>query len=151
MEMAGKLLAWLVLEGIVGTKNLHYKHIGLFSDNMAAVSWTQMGTAKNSASAGCLHRVLDFRKRVARASQLVATHVAGDLNVIGGIPYRSFGYYKQWHCTDDSEFWSLINSRFPLPHHCSWKGLLPSFVLIYRSDFRVGEKGISDGRVEATS
>ena len=35
LEMAGKLLAWLVLEGIVGTKNLRYKHVGLFSDNTA--------------------------------------------------------------------------------------------------------------------
>ena len=39
LEIARKLLAWLVLEGIVGTKNLRYKHVGLFSDNMAAVSW----------------------------------------------------------------------------------------------------------------
>ena len=35
LEMAGKLLAWLMLEVIVGTKNLRYKHVGLFSDNTA--------------------------------------------------------------------------------------------------------------------
>ena len=27
LEMARKLLAWIVLEGIVGTKNLRYKHV----------------------------------------------------------------------------------------------------------------------------
>ena len=35
LEMAGKILAWIVLEVIVGTKNLRYKHVGLFSDNTA--------------------------------------------------------------------------------------------------------------------
>ena len=47
IEMAGKFLAWLVLEGIVGTENIRYKKVGLFSDNMAAVSWTQRGAAKS--------------------------------------------------------------------------------------------------------
>ena len=47
LEMAGKLLAWLVLEGIVGTKNLRYKNVGLFSDNTAAVLWTQIGAKKS--------------------------------------------------------------------------------------------------------
>ena len=40
LEMAGKNLAWLVLEEIVGTETLRYKHVGLFSDNTAVVSWT---------------------------------------------------------------------------------------------------------------
>ena len=62
LEMAGKLLAWLVMEGIVGTKNLRYKHVGLFSDNTAAVSWTQRGAAKDYVAAGCLLRVLDLRQ-----------------------------------------------------------------------------------------
>ena len=46
LEMAGKLLVWIVLEGIVGSKNLRYKHIGLFSENKAAVTWTQRGQQK---------------------------------------------------------------------------------------------------------
>ena len=46
LEMAGKFLAWLVLEGLVDTKNLCYKHVGLFSNNMAAVPWTQRGREK---------------------------------------------------------------------------------------------------------
>ena len=41
LEIVGKLLAWLLLEEMVGTENLRYKHIGIFSDNMTEVSWTQ--------------------------------------------------------------------------------------------------------------
>ena len=47
LEMAGKLLAWPVLEGIVGTKNLRYKHVGLLSNDTAAVSWKQRGAKKS--------------------------------------------------------------------------------------------------------
>ena len=50
MEMVGKLLEWLVLEGIIGTKNLHYKHVGLFSDNTAAVLWKKRGKQKFRSS-----------------------------------------------------------------------------------------------------
>ena len=118
-----------MLEGIVGTENLHYKHVVLFSDNMAAVLWTQIGAAKKSALVGRLLRVLDLRQRVARASPVVAAHVAGYLNVLGDISSRSFGYSKQLHCTNDSEFLSLINSKFPLPHQHSWQGLRLFFAL----------------------
>ena len=89
IEIAGKLPSWLVLEGIVGTKNLCYKHVGLFSNNTAEVSWTQLREAKKSAAARGLLRVLVLQQRVARASLLVAAHVAGDLNVFGDIPYCS--------------------------------------------------------------
>ena len=65
LEMAVKLLAWPVLEGIVGTKNLRYKHVGLFRDNKAAVLWTQTGAAKKSAAAGSLLRFLGASPLVA--------------------------------------------------------------------------------------
>ena len=90
--MAGKILARLVLEVIVGTEKLRYKDVGLFSHNMAAVSRTQRGAAKKSAAAGRLLRVLALRQRVARSTTLVAEHVAGDLNVLGNIPCRFFYY-----------------------------------------------------------
>ena len=47
-------------------------------------------------------------------NQCQTWHVAGDLNVLGEIPCRSFGYYKQWHCANNYEFISLINSQLPL-------------------------------------
>ena len=106
----------------IGTKNLRYKHIGLLSNNTAAVLWTQRGSEKDSAAAGRLLIVLALQQRVKRASPLVASYVAGVLNVLGDIPYRSFGYSKQCHCTNDYEFLSLINTKLPLPHHRSWQG-----------------------------
>ena len=60
---------------------------------------------------------------VTRASLLVAVHVTGDLNVLGDIPSSSFGYSQKWHGTSDSEFLSLISSKFPLPHKSSLKGI----------------------------
>ena len=110
--MAGKFLAYIILEGKVGTKNHRYKLVGLFIDNTAAVSWIQRGMKNNSAAAGRLIRVLALQKQVSRASLLVVVHVAGHLNVLGNIPYCSFGYSKQWHCTNDSEFIFLINYHF---------------------------------------
>ena len=69
---------------------------------MTAVLWTQRGVAKKSTATGRLLRILDLRKQVARVSLLVAAHVAGCLNVLDNIPSRSFGYSKQWHCTNNS-------------------------------------------------
>ena len=97
LEMAGKLLAWPVLEGIVGTKNLHYKHVGLFSDNMAEVSWKQREAAKKSASEVRLLIVLALRQQMARVSPLVSAQLAEYLNVLGDIPSCSFGYSNQWY------------------------------------------------------
>ena len=111
-----------MLEGSVGTKNLGYKHVCLFCDNTAAVTWIKRGAAKKSAASGRLLRILYLRQRVARVSLLVAAHVGGDLNVPGDIPYFSFGYSKQWYCTKYYEFISLINYQLPLPHHRSWQG-----------------------------
>ena len=50
LVMAGKPIAWLVLEVIIGTENLRYKYVGIFSDNTAAVLWTQRGAAKKVRS-----------------------------------------------------------------------------------------------------
>ena len=127
--MVGKILALLVLEGIVGTKNLRYKYVGLFNNTTAAVSWTKRGAAKKSTASGRLLRVLALRQQVTRVSPFVDAHEAGYLNVLGDIPSQSFGYPKQWHCTNDSEFLSLINPKFPLPRQRPWQGSRISFTL----------------------
>ena len=129
MGMAGKLLACLVLERNVGTKNLCYKHISIFGNNTAAVTWTQRGAAIKSAAAECLLRVLSIQKQITIASSLIDAHVTGDMNVLGYITSCSFGYSKQWHCTNDFGFISHINSQLPLFHQCSWKGFHICFVL----------------------
>ena len=138
--MTGKLPAWLVLEGIIGTGNLCYKHVGIFSDNTATLSWTQRGAAKNSVAAGRLLRVLALRKRVARASPLVGAYVSVDLNVHGDIPSFSFGYYKQWHCTNSSKILSLINDKLLIPHQHYWQAFRLSFALSTKVVFELGTK-----------
>ena len=100
---------------------------------------------KKTASAGRLIRVLALQQRVARASLLVALHVAGDLNVLGGISSRSFGYSKQWHFTNDYEFLSLINSKFPLPHQRSWQGFRLAFVFSTKVISKLGTKAFPMG------
>ena len=90
---------------------------------------TKGGEAKKSASSGRLFRVLALRQRVERESLLVAAHVAVDLNVLDDILSCSFGYSKQWHCTNNYEFLSLINSKLPLSHQRSLQCFRLSFVL----------------------
>ena len=143
LEISVKILEWLVLKGIVRTKNLRYKHIGLFRDNMAAVSSAQREVERDSASSGRIIRVLALRQQVARASPLVVALVKGDLNVLGGIPSRSFA--------NNSEF--FIPHKFPIPTFSSaFLARLLTFLRVeYESDFQVGDKGISNGRLEATS
>ena len=58
-------------------------NVGIFSNNTAAVSWTQREEVKTLTVAGRLIKVLALRKRVERTPPLVAAHVAGDLNVLG--------------------------------------------------------------------
>ena len=145
LEMAGKLLAWIVLEGIVGTKNLCYKQVGLFSNNTEAVLCTQRGASKKYATVGRLLRVLDLRQRVAKASPLVAMHLTGDLNVISIIPSSTFVYPKKWYFTHDYECLSLINSKFPLPHKCSWQGFRLYFNLRTKVISKLGKKASSMG------
>ena len=98
------------------------------------------GRQKKSAASGHLLRVLTLRKRVTISSLLVAAHGSGDLNVLGNIPSHSFDYFKQWHCTNDSEFLSLINSKFPLPHQRSWPGFRLSFALSAKVISGLGKK-----------
>ena len=91
-------------------KKIRYKHAGLFSGNTSSVLWTKKGGRKKSSAKGRLIRVLALRQRLAKSSPLLDVHVAADMNMIGDISSCSFGCSKQWYCTNDSEFLSLINS-----------------------------------------
>ena len=98
------------------------------------------GGVKKSAAAGCLLRVLALRKLVAITPPLVDTHVEGYLNLLGEIISLSFGYSKQWHCTNDYEFVSLVNSKFPLSRQHSWQGFRISSVLSTKIISELGTK-----------
>ena len=120
LEMAGKVLAWLVLEGLV--PNLKHAHVGIFSDNMAAVSWTKRGASRSSNVAGRLLRILGLRQRVNRSSPIVTEHLPGILNVLGDIPSRSYGNKKKWKCKHDADLLTLFHSLLPLPNQQCWRG-----------------------------
>ena len=52
LEMAGNMLDWLVLEGIVGTETIHYKYVSFFIDNTTAGSWIIRGASKKYEAEG---------------------------------------------------------------------------------------------------
>ena len=120
LEMAAEVLGWLVLEAIV--KSLRWKHVGVWSDNTPTVAWTMRWASKRSAAANRLLRILAIRHRENRASPLVARHIAGELNHLGDIPSRSFGYRVEWHFELDNDFLTFFNSKFPLPDKSCWTG-----------------------------
>ena len=97
-----------------------------------------MESSKKSAAAGRLLKVLALRIRVARASPLF--HVVVYLNVLQYIPSRYFGFSKQRHCTNESEFLLLKNSKSPLPHQRSWQIFLLSFTLSTKVIFELWTK-----------
>ena len=68
--------------------------------------------------------------------------------MLGDIPSHSFGYSNQWHCTNNSEFLSLINSKFPLSHHRSWRGFRLSVALITKLFYELGPKAYPMGEWE---
>ena len=109
-EMAGKLLAWLILEGIVGTKKFAINMLASSAVTRHQCCGQKRGGRKKSSAKGRLIRVLALRQRLAKSSPLLDVHVAADMNMIGDISSCSFGCSKQWYCTNDSEFLSLINS-----------------------------------------
>ena len=120
LEMAAEVLGWLVLEGCVPV--LRWKHVGVWSDNTPTVAWTTRWASRRSAAANRLLRILAIRHREKRASPLVARHLAGELNTLGDIPSRSFGYKAEWHFVEDDAFLTFFNQKFPLPLKNSWQG-----------------------------
>ena len=60
--------------------------------------------------------------------------------MLGDIPSLSFGYSKQWNCTNDTEFLSLINSKSPIIHQRSWQGFRLSFTLGTKVISKLGTK-----------
>ena len=119
LEMAGKLLGWLVLEG-TGV-DLKHKHVALLNDNSSAVSWILRWAAKSKGPAGQLLAALALRQRQNRASPLAPEHVAGELNDMADVASRSFGYKEEWHCRSTDDLLTLFNKKFPLPAQSSWQ------------------------------
>ena len=86
LEMATKLLGWLILEGLVATK---WAHVGVCNNNMVTVAWQGRGASKWLCITNRLLRVLAVQMRKNCVSPLVTRHIEGTCNALGNIPLRS--------------------------------------------------------------
>ena len=118
LEMAGMVMAWLVIEGVGG--DLTEKTIALFGDNTPSISWINKLASKQSIVAEQLVQAIALRLKTNKACPLVTSHIEGKRNEIADVPSRSFGSNKDWHCETNQKFLSLFNSLFPLPNQTSW-------------------------------
>ena len=97
-----------------------HKHVGLYYDNSAAVSWVKRMVNRSSQVAGPLLVALTIRLKARQALSLTPLHISGVENGIGDIPSRLFGGTPKWHYKTDEEFLTLFNSKYPLPNQNSW-------------------------------
>ena len=111
LEMAGILLAWLVLEDI-NAGNLQNTHIGMFCDNMSTVTWTNKKSTSTSTIAGHLLRALALRQHICRASPLLTVHIAGKQNKMADVASRSFNDVS--FTNTDKTFLQTFTSLFPI-------------------------------------
>jgi hypothetical protein len=118
LEMAGMVMAWLVIKGVGG--DLTEKTIALFGDNTPSISWISKLASKQSKVAEQLVQALALRMKARKACPLIMSHIEGKKNEIADVPSRSFGSNKEWHCESNPQFLSLFNSFFPLPNQTSW-------------------------------
>ena len=117
LEMAGVLLAWLVLENICPT-NLQHSHVGIFCDNTPAVAWATRLASSKSKIGGHLCRALALRQHVHRSSPLLTVSIAGVNNDMADVASRAA---KNTAANiSQSNFLALFKSKFPLPKQHSW-------------------------------
>ena len=117
LEMAGVLLAWMVLEQI-SPVNLTHAHIGIFCDNTPAVAWATKLASSKSVVGGHLCRALALRQHVHRASPILTVSIAGIKNDMADVASRAA---KQTATnTQPHTFLSMFNKKFPLPQSNSW-------------------------------
>jgi len=118
LEMAGMLMAWIVIEEVGG--DLTEKTVALFGDNTPSISWIKKLASKRSDVAEQLVQALALRMKANNACPLITNHIAGKRNQIADVPSRSFGSNKTWTCETNHDFFILFNSLFPLPNQNFW-------------------------------
>ena len=116
LELAGMVLRWLVLKYVV--QELDYKHVGLFCNNVSAVSWAQKGHTTTSIPAARLLHFVSLRQCARQASCLLPLHIAGEQNEMADICSRAFKHGK-FHMTN-STLLSFFRTNFSLPQNHSW-------------------------------
>ena len=117
LEMAGTLLAWLVLEQIT-SHNLHLAQVGLFCDNDSTVNWHYKKSTSTSVVAGHLLRALALRLHINRAAPLQTLHIAGKENKMADMASRSFT--DNIFTNSNKTFIDVFSTQFPL-QNTSWK------------------------------
>ena len=85
LEMAGVLLAWLVLE--CHMPSLHHLQAGIECDNSSSVHWTRKYSAK-SLRAGHLLRALALRQQICGSAPLLVIGIKGILNDMADVASR---------------------------------------------------------------
>ena len=117
LELCGKLLGWLALEG--WGINLEDEHIATFCDNTSAVSWAHKLRTSQSKIAGRLLRILGLRIHSCKASTLTPLYIPGDKNTMADIISRSFKngtYFKS-----AKNLTNYFDRNFPLPQAMYWQ------------------------------
>ena len=120
LEMAGVLLAYLLLEQLVP---MQHTHTALWCDNTSAVSWTAKMSSKKSAVGHQLVRALALRLFQNKASPLFPLSISGERNPQADLASRSFrdtGVHGNYNF-DDLTFIDRFNASFPLTQEASWR------------------------------
>ena len=117
LELAGILLAWLVLEKIT-PPSLQHAHTGIFCDNNSAVAWMQKKSTSTSTIAGHLLRAIALRQHTNKSTPLQVLHIPGKENSMADVASRSFNdnIFK----TSNQNFLQNFSKLFPLQTN-SWK------------------------------
>ena len=116
LELAGKVMNWLVLE--CQPIDLAYHHIGSFCDNTSAVAWTHKMRTSKSKSAGRLLRMLGMRIHKRKASSITPLNIAGIDNDMADVVSRAFKNGKFFAAHKNLTHY--FNSTFPLNQGKSW-------------------------------
>ena len=123
LEMAGVLLAWLVLEQLAPI-SLQHSTVGIFCDNTPAVSWSNRLQSSKSIVAGHLLRVLALRQHIHRSSPCLTISIAGVINTMADHASRS--YIKPQYTHSNKPFLNVFSKNFPLQSDSWTEYLLPN-------------------------
>ena len=116
LELAAMLLGYLILE--ITHSDLALKHVGMFCDNTAAVTWTHKGCATKSIPAARILRFLSLRQRTRKTSSILPLHISGVNNIMADISSRAFKTGKFFAAHDN--LLSYFSTHFPLPQTACW-------------------------------
>jgi hypothetical protein len=123
LEMAGVLLAWLVIEQLAPI-SLQHSTVGIFCDNTPAVSWSNRLQSSKSIIAGHLLRVMALRQHIHRSSPCLTISIAGVINTMADHASRS--YIKPEYTHSNKNFLDVFSKNFPLQSDSWTEYLLPN-------------------------